>query len=99
MIEKAFTPKRSVCKVTFKLPKEMADEKVAVVGDFNDWDRNANQLKKTEDAWETTLRFKPETELKFRYFIDGEKWINDDTADGSIGNIYGSEDSILKLGK
>ncbi|MEX0771596.1 MAG: isoamylase early set domain-containing protein [Balneolales bacterium] len=77
----------------------MANEKVAVVGDFNNWDLNANQLKITKGAWQTTLRFKPETEVKFRYFIDDEKWSNDDTADGSVGNIYGTEDSIIKLGK
>ncbi|MEX2641593.1 MAG: isoamylase early set domain-containing protein [Balneolales bacterium] len=98
MIEKAFTPKRSVCKVTFKLPNEMAQRKVAIVGNFNNWDPSVNHLEKKSDAWQTTLRFKPDTEILFRYFIDDQKWVNEDMADGSVGNVYGSEDSILKLG-
>ena len=97
MIEKVYTPKRTVCKVTFKLPANMANNHVALVGDFNDWDPKANELKKNGDSWQTTLRFKTDTQFKFRYFIDGERWVNDDTADGSIGNTYGSEDSVLKL--
>lgn len=99
MIEKAFTPKRSVCKVTFKLPKEAAEKKVAVVGDFNNWNPHTNQLERRNDSWQITLRFKPESEVKFRYFIDDEKWVNDDSADGAIGNIYGTEDSLLKVGR
>ncbi|MEX0778406.1 MAG: isoamylase early set domain-containing protein [Balneolales bacterium] len=98
MIKKIYTPKRTVCKVTFKLPKEIAVNKVALVGDFNDWNPNANELNKTNYAWQTTLRLKPGTETKFRYFIDDQSWANDDTADGTVKNEFGTEDSVLKLG-
>ncbi|MEX0685876.1 MAG: isoamylase early set domain-containing protein [Balneolales bacterium] len=98
MIEKVFTPKRTICKVTFKLPEHMASNKVALVGDFNEWDPTKNLLKKSGDTWQTTLRLNPDTEYKFRYFIDDHKWANDDTADGSIANTFGTEDSILNVG-
>lgn len=98
MLQKEFTPKRTVCKVTFKVPAEVAEKEVALVGDFNNWDPKADKLKKKNGAWETVVRFKPETEVKFRYFVDGEKWINDDAADAYVPNEYGTEDSFVKIG-
>jgi 1,4-alpha-glucan branching enzyme len=56
MIEKKFTPKRTICKVTFRVPEEWAEREVAVVGDFNEWDTEANKLEQKNGSWETTLR-------------------------------------------
>jgi 1,4-alpha-glucan branching enzyme len=99
MIEKQFTPKRTVCKVTFRIPAEWADRDVKIVGDFNGWDTSAESLKKRKDWWETTLRLQPDSEYRFRYLLDGERWENDDAADAYIANEYGSDDSILITGK
>jgi len=99
MIQKTFTPKRTICRVTFKIPSDWASESVSVVGDFNDWDPEANKLEQKNGAWETLVRLKPENEYKFRYFIDGESWKNDDAADAYEPNEYGTEDSVLKIGK
>ncbi len=97
MVEKEFTPKRTVCKVTFRIPEQWAQKDVAVVGDFNDWDFNANKLEPKNGGWETTVRVKPGTEARFRYFIDNERWENDDQADGYVPNPFGSEDSLLRV--
>lgn len=99
MLEKKFTPKRTVCKVTFKIPGEWAQNSVHLVGDFNDWDEKANMLKKKKDHWETTLRLKPKSEYHFRYLLDGEKWENDDAADRYIVNEFGTDNSVLITGK
>ena len=99
MITKQFTPKRTVCKVTFSIPVEWAESEVFVAGDFNDWDPSTDKLTKKNGAWETTLRLKPETDYSFRYFIDGEKWENDDAADDYVANEYGTENSVVKVGK
>jgi 1,4-alpha-glucan branching enzyme len=95
MITKQFTPKKTVCKVTFKVPAEWATSEVSVVGDFNDWDKAANVLEMKSGAWETTVRLTPGNEYKFRYFIDGERWENDDNADGYVANEFGTDDSLL----
>ncbi len=97
MIEKKFTPKRTVCKVTFKVPEEKAQKDVALVGDFNGWNKNADKLEKKEDGWQTTLRLKPKSEVRFRYFIDNERWENDDHADDFVPNEFGTEDSVLRV--
>ncbi|MEX0845855.1 MAG: isoamylase early set domain-containing protein [Balneolaceae bacterium] len=99
MITKKFTPKRTVCKVTLTLPAEWAEKKVSVAGDFNNWDVKADKLEKKKDTWTTTLRLKPENEYAFKYFIDGERWENDDAADKYVKNDYGTEDSVIVVGK
>lgn len=97
MVNKQFTPKRTVCKVTFQIPADWATSEVALVGDFNEWDTKANPMTKKNGSWEATLRLAPGTEYKFRYFIDGARWENDDQADAYIPNEFGAEDSVLKI--
>lgn len=99
MITKEFTPKRTVCKVTLSLPAEWAEKEVAVAGEFNDWEVGPAKLEKKKDAWTTTLRLKPENEYKFKYYIDGERWENDDAADKYVPNEFGTEDSVVSIGK
>ncbi len=99
MITKEFTPKRTVCKVTLKVLADWAEKEVAVAGTFNNWNINAEKLKKTKDGWTTTLRLKPENEYTFKYFIDGERWVNDDAADKYVPNEFGTEDSLIVVGK
>lgn len=98
MIKKQFTPKRTVCRVTFRVPEEWAGRKVAVVGDFNDWNPESNPMERKNGGWETLLRLKPNSEYRFRYFIDGDRWENDDAADEYVANEYGTEDSIVQIG-
>ncbi|TVQ07402.1 MAG: glycoside hydrolase [Balneolaceae bacterium] len=99
MLIKEFTPKRTVCKVTFSIPAEWADKDVQLVGDFNDWDEDSDTLTKRGDKWEITLRLSPETTYRFKYLIDGEKWENDDAADEYVPNIFGTQDSVVITGK
>lgn len=99
MISKEFTPKKTICKVTLQIPAEWAEKEASVVGDFNEWDPQANKLEKKNGGWETVLRLKPETEYKFRYFLDGDRWENDDQADDYVANEYGTKDSVVVIGK
>lgn len=98
MIQKQFTPKRTICKVTFTVPEDWAEKEVAVVGDFNDWDPSANKLEKKNGAWETVVRLAPSSEYQFRYFIDGSNWANDDSADTYAPNEHGTENSVVVIG-
>ncbi len=99
MITKEFTPKRTVCKVTFHVPEDWAQKDIAVVGEFNDWDATANKMERKNGGWETVVRLKPETTTRFRYFIDGANWENDDQADDYVDNEHGSKDCVLVVGK
>ena len=46
-----------------------------------------------------SLSLKPESEYKFKYLIDGEKWENDYKADAYVPNVFGTKDSVVIVGK
>jgi len=48
-IKKQFLKSKPVCKVTFSIQAENA-ENVAVVGSFNDWSETATPLKKLKNG-------------------------------------------------
>jgi hypothetical protein len=55
-------------------------------------------MKRRKDGAFTTM-FWVETgrEYRFRYLLDGERWQNDQAADGYVPNPYGGQDSVLKV--
>ena len=72
MIAKNYTPKRTICKVTFTMPADVVTEKVSLAGDFNDWDPSDYQLEKKGENYEIELRLKPESTYRFKYLIDDQ---------------------------
>jgi len=99
MLTKQFTPKRTVCKVTFSIPEDWAENEVALAGDFNDWNTNDLKLEKKKNRWVTLVRLKPGKRYRFKYLVDGKKWVNDDLADRYEANKFGTEDSVVEIGK
>ncbi len=45
MLKKSYSKTGQVCRVTFKLPAGLATNKVALCGDFNEWDEKVNPMK------------------------------------------------------
>jgi len=90
----------SICKVTFRLPKEAAHnaQLVTIVGDFNNWNLTENKMKKLKNGdFTLTLDLPCSREFRFRYLIDANKWENDWFADKYIPNEFGTEDSVVCL--
>lgn len=80
-VKKQYMKSKNICKVTFTLP--MTDgETATVVGDFNAWDREATPMKKGRSGYTATVELEPGREYQFRYLVDGDRWTNDDEADG-----------------
>lgn len=99
-MKKTYTKNRQSCKVTFALPKEAVNgvKMVNVVGDFNNWDKNATPLKKLRTGiFSTTITLPCGREYRFKYLIDGSRWENDWHADHYAPNTYGGNDSIVSL--
>jgi 1,4-alpha-glucan branching enzyme len=97
-IRKEYTKSHKMCCATFRLPGEAAPKarKVTIVGDFNNWDREATPLKKLENGdFTITLDLDPGKEYRFRYLIDGKMWENDWRADKYVKSPYGVEDSVV----
>ncbi len=51
-IRKQFLKRKSVCKVTFKVPEEIGNTATLahVVGDLNDWSTSASPMKRLKDG-------------------------------------------------
>jgi 1,4-alpha-glucan branching enzyme len=99
MIEKDLSPAGKSMRVHFSLPAEVAEESVAIVGDFNDWDPAADhmELQPINGIWKKRISFKPGTEIEFKYCVDGGDWRNDEEADAYVPNEHGTENSLLHL--
>ncbi|NBB86503.1 MAG: glycoside hydrolase [Bacteroidetes bacterium] len=99
MIEKDLSPAGKSMRVHFSLPAEVAEESVAIVGDFNDWDPAADpmELQPINGIWKKRISFKPGTEIEFKYWVDGDDWRNDEEADAYVPNEHGTENSLLQL--
>ena len=100
-LKKKYLKSKPVCKVSFSLPKDVAEtaSKVALVGDFNEWDSSANPMKKLKNgSFTSTLDLTSGKEYEFRYLVDGEQWVNDTVADAYVPTVYGdSENSVVAV--
>jgi 1,4-alpha-glucan branching enzyme len=83
--------------VTFEMPSSIWADSIYLVGDFNDWNKQAHPLKQrhSDGAWDITLTLEAGKTYRFRYLINQTDWQNDWQADGYVPNPYGSEDSIV----
>ena len=101
-VKKQYFKTKDTCKVTFRIPKEIGkDFKTAsLVGDFNNWDHNADKMKKLkkDGAFSATLELDKGREYQFRYLLDGQHWTNEADADKQVTTHFGdSENSVLYL--
>ncbi|MDG3580975.1 MULTISPECIES: isoamylase early set domain-containing protein [Galbibacter] len=94
-ISKQYLKSRPVCKVTFTVPAEEANE-VVVVGDFNQWNPEEASLKKLKNGnFKGTFEIPKDSTYEFRYIIDGN-YTNEIEADAFQWNDYaGTENAVL----
>ncbi len=101
-LKKQYLKSKNKCRVTFKLPKTTVQtaKKVSLAGEFNDWNQEANLMKKNKlGDFTATLELEPGREYQFKYFIDGSIWVNDENADKHLPNPFGGENSVVVLRK
>jgi 1,4-alpha-glucan branching enzyme len=97
-LKKQYVEKKPVCKVTFKLEKELVNSAnhVSLAGDFNDWDIESIPMKKLKSGeFSATLDLEKGKEYQFRYLIDGKEWINEAEADKLVRNQFQGENSVI----
>jgi 1,4-alpha-glucan branching enzyme len=66
---------------------------VAVVGTFNDWDVKRTPMQKDSAGWKATIALAP-GRYEYRFVADGQ-WLSDPNAKESVGNDFGSTNSVL----
>ncbi len=98
-ISKKYLKSKSICKVTFKLPHQACGPatKVCIVGDFNNWDVQADPMLKLKSGdFKIVLDLEPGNSYQYRYLIDGKKWENDWKADEYVHSPFGNcENSVV----
>ncbi len=96
-IKKQYLKTKPVCKVTFTVPAEDA-KKVAVVGDFNNWNPKGSLLKKLKNGtFKGTFDLPSESSYEFRYLVDGA-YVNDEAADRYQWNDFaGAENEVIEI--
>ncbi len=101
-IEKKYSKDKKICKVTFTIPKETAQnfDTISLVGEFNQWDPKANVFAEVgkDGSFECSLELESGKEYQFRYLADGETWLNEPDADKFVPTHYGdSENSVIVI--
>lgn len=98
MLRKTYSRSGNFCRITFELPAEMGATTASLCGEFNGWDKEATPMVPRKGGrLSVTLSLAANREYRFRYLIDGERWENDKDADAYVLNVFGSEDSVLKV--
>lgn len=72
--------------------------RVAVVGDFNDWDPAATPLRRGVDGatWTVELHLKP-GRYHYTFLIDGRRWANDPSGPRAVESDFGAPVSVLTV--
>lgn len=99
MIKKQPMVDDGLFRVTFELPASVFALRISVVGDFNGWDPTVTPMEhnQAKARWETTIELEAGRRYRFRYLVDGRRWLNDWQADGYVRNQDRMHDSIVDL--
>lgn len=83
-------------QVEFSVNMQDADVSAYLVGDFNNWDKRATPMTRTENGrWQATLQLKPNAYYQFQYLINQQHRVNDDSADGYVRQSSGQAVSVV----
>lgn len=97
MLKKNYSRSGSICRATFKLPVSDAAH-AYLVGDFNDWDMQATPMRRYSDgSFSVTLSLDTNAAYRFRYWLGGDRWENDMSADSYVPNGMGGDDSVIRV--
>jgi 1,4-alpha-glucan branching enzyme len=97
-LKKQYIKTKPVCKVTFVVNKDIAASasKVNLTGDFNNWDIESIEMKKSKSGeFTATIELEKGKEYQFKYVVDGKVWINESEADKFVPNGFQSENSVV----
>lgn len=80
-------------KIQFEFSAPEAIE-VAVAGNFNQWNTQANPMKKdNKGIWKATLSLEP-GRYEYRFFVD-RLWENDPSCTSRVANEFGGQNCVI----
>ena len=79
-------------KIKFEFSAPEAKE-VSLAGDFNQWNPQANPMKKDKKGiWKATLSLEP-GRYEYRLIVDGN-WVNDPSCSSCVDNEFGGKNCV-----
>lgn len=93
MISKKFFKTKDECEVTFEYDGDV--DSVQLVASANNWEPINLSKRRKDGVFYTKVRYPSNTEVQFRYLVDGSSWVNDPEADGYVSNEHGSQNSVV----
>jgi len=90
-----------ICSAKVQFSLKLNDSKahiVAIAGDFNGWNPQANLLEDPDGdgIWTGTLNLEP-GKYEYMFVIDGEKWLPDPNALRYVKDGFGNKNAILEI--
>ena len=91
----------SICSAEVQFSLRISDGKahtVAIAGDFNGWNSQANLLEDPDGdgIWTGTLKLEP-GRYEYMFVLDGEKWFPDPNALRYVKDGFGNKNAILEI--
>ncbi len=73
--------------------------KVAIVGDFNDWDEGSSLLRRVSEkgVWMITIPLAP-GRYHYTFVVDGTTWVPDPDAPRTLEDDFGRPNSVITVG-
>ncbi len=93
MLKKKFFKTKDECEVTFEMNAEGAQE-VKLVCEANEWEPLVMK-RSGKGPFKAKVRLPKDSEFQFRYLVDKDQWVNDDTADAYRTNEHGTKNSVV----
>jgi len=85
-------------KVSFILPGDDSRLPASVVGDFNEWDPEADPMvRRSNGTFSAVVSLVADASYRFRYRSADGTWFNDEAADGYDSNVHGSTDCLVEV--
>ena len=91
----------SICSAEVQFSLRIGDDKahtVAIAGDFNGWNPQANTLEDPDGdgIWTATLDLEP-GRYEYMFVLDGEEWFPDPNALRYVKDGFGNKNAILEI--
>lgn len=88
------SPQRAV-RFSFQAPPTARG--VAVVGDFNAWNRYRHLMRRAASGvWETTLELAP-GRYQYKFLVSDQEWFDDPQAQAAVPNEFGGTNAVVEV--
>ena len=82
--------------VVFEIPSKIWADRINLVGDFNNWDRDSLPLRQDrQENWQVEMELDEGCEYRFRYLFDDAYWVYDWHADKSLTDSAGHDSIVI----